>query len=64
MNYRINYDELSIKEKVLQTFVVTIREINKHGGPKEFFDKYKVGGMYYSESQDPNIEKRVEMSLP
>lgn len=64
MNYKINYDELTLKEKVLQTFVVTIREINKHGGPKEFFEKYKVGGMYYFESTDPDIENRTEMSLP
>lgn len=63
MKYRINYDELSLKEKVMQTFVITIREINKHGGPEEFFKKYKVGGMYYSESKDPDIENRTEMSL-
>ena len=39
---------MTLKEKVLQTFIVTIREINKHGEPKEFFEKYPVGGMYYS----------------
>ncbi len=38
---------MTLKEKVLQTFIVTAREINKHGGPKEFFKKYPVGGMYY-----------------
>ena len=39
---------MTLKEKILQTFIVTVREINKHGGPKEFFEKYPVGGMYYS----------------
>ena len=38
---------MTLREKILQTFVVTIREINKHGGPEEFFEKYPVGGMYF-----------------
>ena len=29
---------MTLKEKILQTFIVTVREINKHGGPKEFFE--------------------------
>ncbi len=62
--YTVDFDKMTLKEKVLQTFVVSIREINKHGGPQEFFKKYKVGGMYYSKSQDPNIENRTETSLP
>lgn len=64
MNCKVNFDELTLKEKILQTFVVTIREINKFGGPEAFFEKYKVGGMYYFESDDPNIENRTEKSLP
>ncbi len=40
---------MTLREKILKTFVVTIREINSHGGPKEFFKKYPVGGMYYGE---------------
>lgn len=40
---------MNIREKILKTFIVTIREINSHGGPKKFFDKYPVGGMYYGE---------------
>ena len=62
--YTVDFDKMTLKEKVLQTFVVSIREINKHGGPQEFFKKYKVGGMYYSKSNDPNIENRTETSLP
>ncbi len=49
---------MTLKEKVLQTFIVTIREINKHGGPEVFFNKYPVGGMYYSYS--PETEGTVE----
>lgn len=44
----MDFSKMTLKEKVLQTFIVTIREINKHGEPKEFFEKYPVGGMYYS----------------
>lgn len=62
--YTVDFDKMTLKEKILQTFIVSIREINKHGGPQEFFKKYKVGGMYYSKSQDPNIENRTETSLP
>lgn len=42
--------ELTLREKILKTFIVTIREVNTHGGPEKFFDKYPVGGMYYSGS--------------
>ena len=56
----MNYDTMTLKEKILQTFIVTIREINKHGGPETFFDKYPVGGMYYWESNDPDIENKIE----
>ena len=56
----MNYENMTLKEKVFQTFIVTIREINKHGGPKEFFKKYPVGGMYYGQSKDPDIENKVE----
>ncbi len=41
---------MTLREKILKTFIVTIREINTHGGPEEFFKKYPVGGMYYSEA--------------
>ncbi|MBO7208179.1 MAG: glycoside hydrolase family 3 protein [Clostridia bacterium] len=40
---------MTLREKILKTFIVTIREINSNGGPKEFFEKYPVGGMYYGE---------------
>ena len=34
----MDYAKMTLKEKVLMTFVVTIREINKHGGPEKFFE--------------------------
>ena len=40
---------MTLREKILKTFIVTIREINTHGGPEAFFEKYPVGGMFYSE---------------
>lgn len=41
---------MTLREKILKTFIVTIREINTHGGVERFFDDYPVGGMYYSEA--------------
>lgn len=52
---------MTLKEKVLQTFVVTIREINKHGGPEKFFSKYPVGGMYYGNANILYDENGLEM---
>ena len=43
---------MTLKEKILKTFVVTIRDINAHGGPEEFFKKYPVGGLFYREFYD------------
>lgn len=40
---------MTLREKILKTFIVTIREINSHGGPEKFFLKYPVGGMFYGE---------------
>ena len=42
-------EKLTLREKILKTFIVTIREVNSHGGPKEFFEKFPVGGMFYGE---------------
>lgn len=40
---------MTLREKILKTFIVTIREINSHGGPEKFFAQFPVGGMYYGE---------------
>lgn len=40
---------MTLREKILKTFLVTIREINTHGGPEKFFEEYPVGGMFYGE---------------
>ena len=45
---------MTLKEKILKTFIVTIREINTHGGAEAFFKKYPVGGLYYGE-EPPHI---------
>ena len=42
---------MTLREKILKTFIVTIREINTHGGPEKFFEEYPVGGMYYAEGK-------------
>ncbi len=52
---------MTLREKIFKTFVVTIREINTHGGPKEFFEKYPVGGLYYGEEDVLRDENGLEM---
>jgi len=52
---------MTLREKILKTFIVTIREVNTHGGPKEFFKKYPVGGMYYGEYGALLDENGLEM---
>ena len=42
----MDFSKMTLREKILQTFVVTIREINRYGGPEKFFEKYPVGAMY------------------
>lgn len=55
----MDFQNMTLREKVLQTFVVTIREVNTHGGPTEFFAKYPVGGLYYDYRQ--GSEGTIEM---
>ncbi len=52
---------MTLREKIFKTFIVTIREINTHGGPEKFFEKYPVGGMYYSEGTPLLDENGNEM---
>ena len=52
---------MTLREKILKTFVVTIREVNKHGGPEKFFKEYPVGGMYYGEGSVLKDENGTEI---
>lgn len=52
---------MTLREKILKTFIVTIREINTHGGPEKFFDKYPVGGLFYGEHTPLLDENGLEM---
>ena len=52
---------MTLREKIFKTFIVTIREINLHGGPEKFFEKYPVGGMYYGEAAVLRDENGMEI---
>ena len=52
---------MTLREKIFKTFIVTIREVNTHGGPEEFFSKYPVGGMYYGEAAALKDENGLEI---
>lgn len=54
---------MTIKERILKTFVVTIREVNSHGGPKDFFKKYPVGGLYFGEGPVYKDENNLEKGM-
>ncbi len=54
----MDYSKMTLREKVLQTFIVTIREINRHGGPQQFFREHPVAGMYYA--YQPGSEGTIE----
>lgn len=54
---------LSLREKILKTFIVTIREVNEHGGVEAFFKNYPVGGIFYSEGKILNEEAGSAMSF-
>ncbi len=59
----VDFSSMTLREKVLQTFIVTIREVNRHGGPEKFFAKYPVGGMYYAESDQPASSPEIGVRL-
>ena len=52
---------MTLREKIFKTFSVTIREINTHGGPEKFFEKYPVGGIYYGEADVLRDENGIEI---
>lgn len=52
---------MTLREKIFKTFMVTIREINTHGGPEKFFEKYPVGGMYFGEDKIYRNERGIEI---
>ncbi len=52
---------MTLREKIFKTFVVTIREVNTHGGIEEFFNKYPVGGLYYGEQDVLKDENGLEI---
>lgn len=52
---------MTLREKILKTFVVTIREINTHGGPQSFFARYPVGSMYFGECEPLLDENGLEV---
>ena len=54
---------MTLKEKIFKTFVVTIREVNSHGGPEAFFEKYPVGGLYFGEGPVYRDENDLEKGM-
>lgn len=50
--------DLSLREKVYRTIIIRDFQINPDGTLKEFFEKYPVGGFYYSKGP---VEGLVEM---
>ncbi len=57
----MDYSKMTLREKVLQTFVANLSAVKKVGSIHEFFEKYPVGGLYYSKSGDiPDLAALME----
>ncbi len=57
----MDYSNMTLREKVLQTFVVNLNAIKKVGSIEAFFKKYPVGGMYYAQSGNiPDLNALME----
>ena len=42
------FENMTLKEKIFQTIVVDNHTMKINGGPKSFFEKYPVGGVYFA----------------
>jgi len=43
---KMDMNKLTLREKVLQTFIACSHDIRRFSHPREFFEKYPVGGVY------------------
>lgn len=54
----MNLKNLSLREKVYRTFIIRDFQMGNNGTMEEFFEKYPVGGFYYSKGP---VEGLIEM---
>ncbi len=56
----MDYSKMTLREKVLQTFVTCSYFIKKEKSIEEFFRKYPVGGLYFAKGQAQDLAKEME----
>lgn len=56
----MDFSKMTLREKVLQTFVTCSYYIQKEKSIEEFFRKYPVGGLYFAKSQAQDLAKEME----
>lgn len=51
---------MNLREKVYQTFIMHYRDLKGISDYKEFFEKYPIGGLYFSKGPAPDLVEGVE----
>ncbi|MCQ2385911.1 MAG: hypothetical protein MJ078_04500 [Clostridia bacterium] len=56
----MDYSKMTLREKVLQTFVTCSFYLKQEKSIEEFFRKYPVGGLYFAKSQVQDLAGLME----
>lgn len=56
----MNFEKMTLREKVLQTFVTCSYFIRREKSIEDFFRKYPVGGVYFSKGEVQDLAKEME----
>jgi len=56
----MDFSKMTLREKVLQTFVTCSYFIKQEKSIEEFFRKYPVGGLYFAKGQAQDLAKEME----
>ena len=56
----MDFSKMTLREKVLQTFVTCSYFIKKEKSIEDFFRKYPVGGLYFAKSHAQDLAKEME----
>ena len=51
--------DLTLREKVYRTFILNVKRMRGEGTLKELFDKYPIGGLYFSKGPAEGLIEAV-----
>ena len=55
----MNLRDLTLREKVYRTFILNVKRMRGEGTLKELFDKYPIGGLYFSKGPAEGLIEAV-----